>query len=45
MSSAGILNDRGESDQQGTSQAAPMVTGVILLLQKLTAARKAITGS
>ena len=34
MTSAGIDNDRGESDQQGTSQAAPMTTGVILLLQE-----------
>jgi subtilisin family serine protease len=34
MTSSGVDNDRGESDQQGTSQAAPMTTGVILLLQE-----------
>jgi subtilisin family serine protease len=29
-----VLDDRGESDQQGTSQAAPIVTGTILLMQQ-----------
>jgi subtilisin family serine protease len=32
--SAGIANDRGESIQQGTSQATPVVAGVLLLLQQ-----------
>lgn len=34
VTSSGINNDRGESVQQGTSQAAPMIAGVILLLQE-----------
>jgi hypothetical protein len=33
--SAGINNDHGESTQHGTSQAAPVVAGVILLMQQL----------
>jgi subtilisin family serine protease len=34
ITSTGIDNDRGESDQEGTSQGAPVTTGVILLLQE-----------
>jgi len=34
VTSAGIANDHGESVQQGTSQAAPVVAGVILLMQQ-----------
>lgn len=34
VTSSGILDDRGESIQHGTSQAAPVTTGVILLLQE-----------
>lgn len=34
VTSSGISNDRGESVQQGTSQAAPMTAGVILLMQE-----------
>ncbi|WP_293677113.1 S8 family serine peptidase [uncultured Phenylobacterium sp.] len=33
MTSSGILNDTGESVQHGTSQATPVITGVVLLLQ------------
>ncbi|TJZ78395.1 serine peptidase [Rhodococcus oryzae] len=33
VTSAGILNDTGESLQFGTSQATPIATGVVLLLQ------------
>lgn len=33
--SSGISNDLGESEQHGTSQAAPVVAGVILLMQQL----------
>ena len=33
--SAGINNDHGESTQHGTSQAAPVIAGVILLMQQL----------
>ncbi|QRM35414.1 S8 family serine peptidase [Microvirga sp. VF16] len=33
--SSGISNDRGESIQHGTSQATPVVTGVVLLVQEL----------
>ncbi|WP_053078454.1 S8 family peptidase [Methylobacterium tarhaniae] len=33
--SSGISNDRGESIQHGTSQATPVVAGVVLLLQEL----------
>lgn len=33
MTSSGILNDAGESVQHGTSQATPVIAGVILLLQ------------
>lgn len=33
--SSGILGDHGESDMQGTSQATPVVAGVILLMQQL----------
>lgn len=32
--SAGILSDHGESTQHGTSQATPVVTGVVLLCQQ-----------
>lgn len=32
--SAGVQNDRGESVESGTSQAAPVVAGVILLMQE-----------
>lgn len=35
VTSAGILGERGESIQHGTSQAAPVTTGVILLMQEL----------
>jgi len=34
VTSSGSAADRGESMQQGTSQAAPMVAGVILLMQQ-----------
>ena len=34
VSSAGILNDFGESIQHGTSQATPVIAGVILLMQE-----------
>jgi subtilisin family serine protease len=34
MTSSGILNDHGESIQEGTSQAAPVIAGVVLLLQE-----------
>ncbi len=34
VTSSGINNDHGESVQQGTSQAAPVVAGVILLMQQ-----------
>jgi hypothetical protein len=34
ITSSGINNNRGESVQQGTSQAAPITAGVILLLQE-----------
>jgi subtilisin family serine protease len=34
ITSSGRANDRGESDQQGTSQAAPVTAGVILLMQQ-----------
>jgi subtilisin family serine protease len=33
ITSSGILNDTGESVQHGTSQATPVIAGVILLLQ------------
>lgn len=33
VTSTGILNDHGESTQQGTSQATPVIAGVVLLLQ------------
>lgn len=35
VTSSGILNDNGESVQHGTSQAAPVTAGVILLAQQL----------
>lgn len=35
VTSSGILNDQGESIQHGTSQATPVVTGVVLLVQAL----------
>lgn len=35
VTSSGIANDHGESVQQGTSQAAPVVAGVIMLMQQL----------
>ncbi|MEM6795487.1 MAG: S8 family serine peptidase [Acidobacteriota bacterium] len=35
IKSAGIENDRAESEQQGTSQATPVVAGVLMLLQQL----------
>jgi hypothetical protein len=41
VTSSGILNDQGESIQHGTSQATPVVTGVVLLLQAL---HKRLTG-
>lgn len=34
VTSAGIQNDHGESIQHGTSQATPVVAGVILLMQR-----------
>lgn len=34
VTSSGINNDRGESVQQGTSQATPVVAGVTLLMQQ-----------
>jgi subtilisin family serine protease len=34
ITSSGINNDQGESIQHGTSQATPVVTGVILLMQE-----------
>lgn len=34
VSSSGINNDHGESVQHGTSQATPVTTGVILLMQQ-----------
>lgn len=34
VTSSGILDDRGESIQHGTSQAAPVTSGVILLMQQ-----------
>jgi hypothetical protein len=34
VTSSGINSIRGESEQQGTSQAAPMTAGVILLVQE-----------
>lgn len=34
ITSSGIANNRGEAVQQGTSQAAPITAGVILLLQE-----------
>jgi subtilisin family serine protease len=34
VTSSGILSDHGESTQHGTSQAAPVVTGIILLMQE-----------
>lgn len=34
VTSSGILDDRGESIQHGTSQASPVTAGVILLLQQ-----------
>ena len=33
MASSGILNDRSESIQHGMSQATPVVTGIVLLIQ------------
>ncbi len=33
VTSSGIAGDRGESTQRGTSQATPLVTGVVLLMQ------------
>jgi len=41
VTSSGILNDQGESIQHGTSQATPVITGVVLLLQAL---HKRLTG-
>lgn len=35
MTSSGILNDIGESIQHGTSQATPIIAGVVLLIQSL----------
>lgn len=35
VTSSGIANDEGESVQQGTSQATPVVVGVLLLMQSL----------
>ena len=35
VTSSGIENDHGESVQQGTSQATPVVIGIILLMQEL----------
>jgi subtilisin family serine protease len=34
ITSSGIDNDQGESVQHGTSQATPVITGVILLMQE-----------
>lgn len=34
VTSSGILGEHGESTQHGTSQAAPVVTGIILLMQE-----------
>jgi|GEM_PF-704709 len=34
VTSSGILDDRGESIQHGTSQASPVTSGVILLMQE-----------
>ncbi len=34
ITSSGIASDRGESIQQGTSQATPVTTGIVLLLQE-----------
>lgn len=34
VTSAGIMGEHGESTQHGTSQAAPVVTGIILLVQE-----------
>ncbi len=34
ITSSGILDDHGESTKHGTSQAAPIVTGLVLLLQQ-----------
>ncbi len=34
ITSSGISNDQAESIQRGTSQAAPMIAGVVLLLQE-----------
>lgn len=42
VTSTGIDDDRGESIQQGTSQAAPVTSGVILLMQQY---HKAVTGA
>ena len=33
ITSSGILNDSGESVQHGTSQATPVIAGIVLLLQ------------
>lgn len=41
VTSSGILNDQGESIQHGTSQATPVIAGVVLLLQ---AYHKRVTG-
>lgn len=35
MTSSGILNDIGESIQHGTSQATPIIAGIVLLIQAL----------
>jgi subtilisin family serine protease len=35
ITSSGILNDQSESIQHGTSQAAPVIAGMILLMQQL----------
>ncbi len=35
VTSSGIKDDRSESVQQGTSQATPVIAGVVLLLQQL----------
>lgn len=42
VTSAGILSDNGESTQHGTSQAAPVITGTVALLQSY---HKRLTGS
>jgi subtilisin family serine protease len=39
VTSSGIDNDTSESVQQGTSQAAPVTTGVVLLMQQYHLAR------